>query len=158
VKHHHPTLFRLPADAQRVQLAPLVFDYFAGGGGVSEGITLALGRAPDVAINHDAHSIRMHSINHPFTRHLHVDVWDVDPVEDLPAGPVGLAWFSPDCTHFSRAKGGKPVKKSIRGLAWVVCRVAAKRRPSVIILENVQEFRTWGPIRRGRPRKSRART
>ncbi len=137
---------------------PLVIDYFAGGGGVSEGVRLATGRGPDVAVNHDAHSIAMHAENHPGTLHLHTNVWDVDPVRDLPPGPVDLAWFSPDCRHFSRAKGGKPVERKVRGLAWIVLRVAARRRPAVIVVENVAEFRTWGPCRRGRPVRSKVGT
>ncbi len=141
----------------RLHERPLVIDYFAGGGGVSEGFRLATGRAPDVAINHDAHAVRMHALNHPTTRHLHTDVWDVDPVRDLPAGEVGAAWFSPDCCHFSRARGGKPLKKEIRGLAWIALRVAARRKPAVLFLENVQEFRTWGPLgRKGRAIRAKA--
>ncbi len=132
----------------------LVVDYFAGGGGASKGIELATGRSPNVAVNHCAHAISMHELNHPTTVHLLTDVWDVDPVADIEAGPIGLAWFSPDCAHFSRAKGKKPLKKKIRGLAWVVLRVAAKRRPSVLMLENVSEFQGWGPLgRKGHPLK-----
>lgn len=134
----------------------LVFDYFAGGGGASCGIEQALGRSPDIAINHCANAIRMHKINHPKTEHLQVDVWDVKPRLHLPPGPVRLLWLSPDCTHFSRAKGGKPVSKRVRGLAWIGLRVAAHRRPDVICLENVGEFTTWGPVRRGRPIRARA--
>lgn len=125
----------------------LVVDNFAGGGGASTGIEAALGRPVDVAINHDADAIRMHEVNHPHTRHYCESVWDVDPLEATQGRPVGLAWFSPDCTHFSKARGGTPVKKEIRGLAWVALRWAATVRPRVIMLENVEEFTTWGPVR-----------
>ncbi|MCD0495944.1 DNA cytosine methyltransferase [Achromobacter sp. MY14] len=124
----------------------LIIDNFAGGGGASTGIELALGRCVDVAINHDAEAIAMHSMNHPQTRHYCESVWDVDPLEVTKGRPVGLGWFSPDCKHFSKAKGGKPREKRIRGLAWVVLRWAALVRPRVIMLENVEEFRTWGPL------------
>jgi len=135
---------------------PKVFDYFAGGGGASEGILQALGYSPDVAINHCPQAIAMHTVNHPLTHHLKEDVRNVDPVRDLPAGDVGLAWFSPSCTHFSRARGGKPVSKQLRALPWCTIRVAARRRPAVIILENVAEFRKWGPVARdGVPVKGR---
>ena len=100
----------------------LIIDNFAGGGGASTGIEMAIGRSVDVAINHDPAAIAMHRANHPDTKHYIEDVWDVDPIEVCRAKPVALAWFSPDCTHFSRAKGGKPVDHNIRGLAWVVLR------------------------------------
>ncbi len=124
----------------------LVVDNFAGGGGASTGIEAALRRPVDVAINHDADAIRMHEVNHPHTRHYCESVWDVDPVEATQGRPVGLAWFSPDCTHFSKARGKVPVKKEIRGLAWVALRWAATVRPRVIMLENVEEFTSWGPL------------
>lgn len=124
----------------------LIVDNFAGGGGASCGIELALGRHVDVAINHDPEAVAMHQINHPQTQHHCESVWDVDPLEVTQGRPVGLAWFSPDCKHFSKAKGGKPREKKIRGLAWIVQRWAALVRPRVIILENVEEFRTWGPL------------
>lgn len=124
----------------------LIVDNFAGGGGASTGIEMATGRSVDIAINHDPDAIAMHRANHPNTRHYCEDVWQVDPVEACAGNPVGLAWFSPDCTHFSRAKGGKPVDKNIRGLAWVTIRWALKVRPRVIMLENVPEIRTWGPL------------
>ncbi len=124
----------------------LFVDNFAGGGGASTGIEMAIGRSVDIAINHDPEAIRMHKANHPGTKHYCENVWDVDPVEACNGRPVALAWFSPDCTHFSRAKGGKPVDKNIRGLAWVTIRWAAMVRPSVIMLENVPEIRTWGPL------------
>lgn len=124
----------------------IIIDNFAGGGGTSMGIAMALGRGPDVAINHDPEAIAMHIANHPDTVHLCEDVFDVDPVDVAAGRPVGMAWFSPDCKHFSKAKGGKPVEKKIRGLAWVVVKYAAKVRPRIIILENVEEFQTWGPL------------
>ncbi len=124
----------------------LIVDNFAGGGGASLGIEWAFGRPVDVAINHDAVAIAMHKANHPDTEHYCENVWDVDPREVAQGRPVGLAWFSPDCKHFSKAKGGKPVEKNIRGLAWVVIRWAAAVRPRVIMLENVEEFQAWGPL------------
>lgn len=136
-------------------LDEIIVDNFAGGGGASTGIELATGRVVDIAINHDPDAILMHKTNHPHTMHYQASVWDVDPVEVCRGRPVGLAWFSPDCKHFSKAKGGKPVDKNIRGLAWIVLRWAGTVRPRVIILENVEEFQTWGPVRRGRPVKSR---
>lgn len=130
----------------------LVIDNFAGGGGASTGIEMALGRPVDIAINHDPEAIAMHEINHPHTKHYCESVWEVDPREITGGRPVDLCWFSPDCKHFSKAKGGKPVKKEIRGLAWVAIRYAATVRPRVIMLENVEEFVTWGPITvEGRP-------
>lgn len=134
----------------------LIVDNFAGGGGASTGIELATGRPVDIAINHDPDAILMHKTNHPYTRHYQASVWDIDPLEVCRGQHVALGWFSPDCKHFSKAKGGKPVDKKIRGLAWIVLRWAAKVRPRVIILENVEEFQTWGPVRRGRPVKSKA--
>lgn len=124
----------------------LIVDNFAGGGGASVGIETALGRPVDIAVNHDPIAIAMHRANHPDTQHLCESVWDVDPVEVCKGRPVALAWFSPDCKHFSRAKGGKPVEKKIRGLAWIVVKWAATVRPRVIMLENVSEFLTWGPL------------
>lgn len=127
----------------------LIVDNFAGGGGASTGIEMATGYSVDIAINHDPEAIRMHKANHPNTKHYCEDVWQVDPVEACKGHPVGLAWFSPDCKHFSKAKGGKPKDKFIRGLAWVACRWAGLVRPRVIMLENVEEFKTWGPLNRG---------
>lgn len=126
----------------------LIVDFFAGGGGASTGIELALGRSPDIAVNHDAEAVAMHRINHPSTLHLQHDVWQVWPVLARLIGnhPVGLLWASPDCKHFSKAKGGKPVKRKIRDLAWVVVKFARTFRPRVIALENVEEFREWGPL------------
>ena len=134
----------------------LIVDSFAGGGGASTGIELATRRPVDIAIDHDPDAILMHKTNHPHTEHIQASVWDVDPVEVCAGRPVGLLWASPDCKHFSKAKGGKPVDKHIRGLAWIVLRWAGTVRPRVIILENVEEFQTWGPVRRGRPVKSKA--
>lgn len=137
-------------------LEELIVDNFAGGGGASTGIELATGRPVDIAINHDPDAIAMHKANHPYTTHYCESVWDVDPKKVCRGRNVGLAWFSPDCKHFSKAKGGKPVDKSIRGLAWIVLKWAGTVRPRVIILENVEEFQTWGPVRKGKPVKSRA--
>lgn len=137
-------------------LDEIIVDNFAGGGGASTGIELAAGRPVSIAINHDINAILMHKTNHPFTEHYQASVWDVDPVEVCQGRPVGLAWFSPDCKHFSKAKGKALVDRKIRGLAWIVLRWAAKVRPRVIMLENVEEFQTWGPVRRGKPIKSKA--
>lgn len=135
----------------------LVIDNFAGGGGASTGIELGLGRPVDIAVNHDPEAVAMHDINHPHTRHYCESVWDVDPRAITGTRPVDLCWFSPDCKHFSKAKGGTPVSKKIRGLAWVALRYAATVRPRVIMLENVEEFVTWGPIASdGRPCPRRA--
>ena len=134
----------------------LIVDNFAGGGGASTGIELATGYSVDIAINHDPEAIRMHKANHPNTKHYCENVWAVDPVKACGGHPVALAWFSPDCKHFSKAKGGKPKDKNIRGLAWVACRWAGLVRPRVIMLENVEEFKTWGPLgRRHHPIKSK---
>jgi DNA (cytosine-5)-methyltransferase 1 len=126
----------------------LIVDNFAGGGGASTGIEMATGYSVDIAINHDPEAIKMHKANHPRTKHYCENVWAVDPIAACKGNPVGLAWFSPDCKHFSKAKGGKPKDKNIRGLAWVACRWAGLVRPRVIMLENVEEFRTWGPLNR----------
>lgn len=126
----------------------LIVDNFAGGGGASTGIEMATGISVDIAINHDPEAIKMHKANHPSTKHYCESVWDVNPVEACNGHPVALAWFSPDCKHFSKAKGGKPKDKNIRGLAWVACRWAGLVRPRVIMLENVEEFKTWGPLNR----------
>ena len=124
----------------------LMIDSFAGGGGVSHGYKRASGRSPDVAINHDDDAISMHTVNHPETKHYLEDIWQVDPMEATGGRDVALAWWSPDCTHFSVARGGVPVEKNIRGLAWVLLKWAATVRPDVNILENVKEFQTWGPL------------
>ena len=134
----------------------LIVDNFAGGGGTSTGIEMATGYSVDIAINHDPEAIKMHKVNHPNTKHYCENVWHVDPVKACKGHPVGLAWFSPDCKHFSKAKGGKPKDKNIRGLAWVALRWAGLVRPRVIMLENVEEFKTWGPLnRRHHPIKSK---
>jgi len=127
-------------------LREIVVDNFAGGGGASTGIEIAIGRSVDIAINHDPAAIAMHRANHPTTTHYTEDVWKVDPVEACAGHPVALAWFSPDCKHHSKAKGGKPVDKHIRGLAWVAVRWAKAVHPRVIMLENVEEFMDWGRL------------
>lgn len=124
----------------------LIIDSFAGGGGASTGIEWALGRYVDIAINHDINSIRMHKTNHPHTKHYQEDIWEVDPMEATKGQEVDLMWLSPDCTHFSKAKGAKPKDNKVRGLAWVAVKWAKAVRPKVIILENVEEFKTWGPL------------
>lgn len=135
----------------------LFVDNFAGGGGASTGIEMAIGRSVDIAINHDPDAIAMHEVNHPNSKHYCEDVWQVDPAEACNGHPVALAWFSPDCKHFSRAKGGKPCDKNIRGLAWVTLRWAAMVKPRVIMLENVPEIQTWGPLDKdGQPIKEKA--
>jgi DNA (cytosine-5)-methyltransferase 1 len=130
----------------------IVVDLFAGGGGASTGIELAIGRHVDIAVNHDADAVSLHAMNHPQTRHFVSDVFEIDPLEVTEGRPVGLLWASPDCKHFSKAKGGKPVSKKIRSLAWVVVKWAKTVRPRMIFLENVEEFQTWGPLAAdGRP-------
>lgn len=125
----------------------LIIDNFAGGGGASVGIELALGEPVDIAINHDADAIAMHKVNHPYTLHFQEDVFAIDPEQVTGGRAVGIAWFSPDCKHFSRAKGGKPVDKKIRGLSWVVLRWAMSSvAPRVIFMENVPEIKTWCPL------------
>ncbi len=125
----------------------LVVDLFAGGGGASTGIEQAIGRHVDIAVNHDPAAVALHQANHPQTQHFVSDVFEVDPLVVTDGRPVGLLWASPDCKHFSKAKGGKPVSKKIRGLAWVVIKWAKLVRPRIICLENVEEFQTWGPLR-----------
>lgn len=135
----------------------IVVDNFAGGGGASTGIESAIKRPVDIAINHSPEAIAMHKANHPGTKHYCENIWMVSPREVCNGRPVGLAWFSPDCTHFSRAKGKKPKSKKIRGLADVVIDWARKVRPRVIMLENVEEFQTWGPLdKKGHPIQERA--
>ena len=135
----------------------IIVDSFAGGGGASLGIQWALGRGPHIAINHDQEAIALHAANHPESEHFPEDVWHVDPVAACRGRKVGLMWLSPDCKHFSKAKGGKPVSKKIRGLAWTAVRWAKAVRPRCIVLENVEEFQTWGPVSRdtNRPDPSR---
>ena len=134
-------------------LDEIITDNFAGGGGASTGIELATGRVVNIAINHDPDAILMHKTNHPHTEHIQASVWDVDPKAVCRGRKVGLAWFSPDCKHFSKAKGSALVDRNIRGLAWIVLRWAGTVRPRVIIVENVEEFQTWGPVRKGKPVK-----
>ena len=123
----------------------LIVDNFAGGGGASMGIEQALERSVDIAINHDPEAIAMHEANHPHTKHYVSDVFEVDPVAVCKGKPVALAWFSPDCKHFSKAKGGKPVSRKVRGLANVAIKWAELVKPRIVILENVEEFKSWGP-------------
>lgn len=136
----------------------IIVDNFAGGGGASTGIELATGRSVDIAINHDPNAVAMHTTNHPDTLHYCESVYEVRPKIATAGRPVGLAWFSPDCRHFSKAKGAKPVEKAIRGLAWIVIRWALDVSPRVMMLENVEEFKTWGPLLSGemRPNQERA--
>lgn len=144
--------------AQETMTGEIIVDNFAGGGGASTGIEIATGMAVAIAINHDPAAILMHKTNHPYTEHFQASVWDIDPVAVCRGRRVGLAWFSPDCKHFSKAKGAELVDRKIRGLAWITLRWAAKVRPRVIILENVEEFQTWGPVRKGKPVKKLAGT
>ncbi len=124
----------------------LVIDLFAGGGGASTGIEQAIGRPVDIAVNHDPEAVALHTVNHPQTKHYVSDVFEINPLMATRGMRVGLLWASPDCKHFSKAKGGAPVSKRIRGLAWVVVKWAKAVRPRVIVLENVEEFQTWGPL------------
>lgn len=142
--------FRIEPQAT-LNFGELAVDNFAGGGGASTGIEAALGRPVDIAINHDEDAVRMHETNHPHTKHYCESVWEVDPKTVTEGRPVGVCWFSPDCKHFSKAKGGKPVQKEIRGLAWVMIRWGMDVAPRIMPLENVEEFVTWGPLKNGRP-------
>lgn len=144
--------------AQETMTGEIIVDNFAGGGGASTGIEIATGRLVALAVNHDPAAILMHRTNHPYTEHFQASVWDIDPKTVCRGRPVGLAWFSPDCKHFSKAKGAALVDRKIRGLAWITLRWAAEVRPRVIILENVEEFQTWGPVRKGKPVKKLAGT
>lgn len=135
---------------------PIIVDSFAGGGGASLGIELAMGHSPHIAINHDYEAITMHAANHPDTFHYTEDVFHVDPYFATAGRRVQLMWASPDCKTFSRAKGAKPVEKKIRMLAWVIVKWAKMVHPDVIMLENVSEFQEWGPLtvlrnKRGKP-------
>ena len=127
-------------------LLPMIIDSFAGGGGASTGIEMALGRSPDVAINHSAKALALHAANHPETLHLDSNIWDVEPRNVTKGRHVGLLWASPDCKHFSKAKGGAVRDRNIRDLAWVIVDWAEKVKPDVILMENVEEFQTWGPL------------
>ncbi|NCL81297.1 DNA cytosine methyltransferase [Citrobacter braakii] len=141
-----------------MRVREIIVDNFAGGGGASTGIELAIGRSVDIAINHDENAVAMHTTNHPDTLHYCESVYEVRPKVATAGRPVALAWFSPDCRHFSKAKGAKPVEKAIRGLAWVVLRWGLDVEPRVMKLENVEEFKTWGPLLAGemRPDPTRA--
>lgn len=139
--------------AQISMTEEIIVDLFAGGGGASTGIEMATGRVVSVAVNHSREAILLHHTNHPFTEHFQEDVWKVDPKTVCKGRPVGLLWASPDCRHFSKAKGAALVDRKIRGLAWVVLRWAGLVRPRVILMENVEEFVTWGPVRKGKPVK-----
>ena len=121
-------------------------DLFSGGGGTSMGIEEATAMPVFAAVNHDPDAIAMHMANHPYTKHYQTSVWDVDPLTACEGRPVGLLWASPDCKHFSKARGGKPVNKNIRSLSWVVLKWALEVRPRVLMMENVEEIRTWGPL------------
>src|SRR4029079_15042840 len=138
------------SDASKIMIteAELIMDYFAGGGGASTAIEIALARGPDLAINHDPEALAMHAVNHPTTRHFIENVWRVDPRAICAGCAGGLAVFSPECKHHSKAKGGKPREQKIRGLAWVAVTCATRVRPRVIILENVEDSRYWGPLHR----------
>jgi DNA (cytosine-5)-methyltransferase 1 len=124
----------------------LAVDNFAGGGGASEAIRAALGRDPDIAINHDGEALCMHSANHPTTQHYREDVFLIHPGFVTKQQPIGLAWFSPTCTHFSKAKGGNLLNQKMRGLAWVTLKWAVMQMPRLMFLENVEEFQGWGPL------------
>jgi len=121
-------------------------DNFCGGGGASEGVEAATGRPVTIAVNHSEAAIAMHQINHPETKHYREDAWEVDPREACGGRRVRVLWLSPDCTHHSKAKGGQPREKGVRGLAWVAVRWARTVKPRVILLENVEEFEDWGPV------------
>jgi len=133
----------------------IVIDSFAGGGGASTGIEWALHAmgAPDpfvdIAINHNGAALAMHAANHPSTIHLESDIWTVDPLSQTVGRPVGLLWASPDCRHFSRTKGQTPISKNVRGLAWSIAHWAEQCHPRIIMLENVPEFQSWGPLMMG---------
>lgn len=165
LKRVRPPAFRafLDDDDDRLDDDEIVVDNFAGGGGASSGVERAIGRSPDIAINHDAEAIAMHMANHPTTVHYRENIWQVDPVAACQGRPVGLVWCSPDCKHFSKAKGTTPRDQKIRGLAWTAVRWAQKVRPRIICMENVEEFATWGPLHRThiekcRPTKKKTKT
>lgn len=136
----------LPIPSSYRWLAGKIVDNFAGGGGASTGIAQAIGKSPDIAVNHNVEALMMHEENHPETKHYNESVWDINIKKALNDEPVLAGWFSPDCTHFSVAKGGKPVKKVIRGLAWIVKKWVGQSDMAVVFMENVKEFTTWGPL------------
>jgi DNA (cytosine-5)-methyltransferase 1 len=149
------SLIRRLTDAKRIGPG-LIVDLFAGGGGASQGIEAATGRTVDIAINHSPTALAVHQANHPGTVHLTADIWEVEPKDATKGRPVDILWASPDCTHFSVAKGGKPRSQNIRSLAWAVTHWAEQVRPRIIFLENVSEFQGWGPLNEdGKPDKSR---
>lgn len=134
----------------------MIIDAFAGGGGASVGIEMALGRPVDVAINHDPEAIRMHTVNHPRTLHLTEDIFKVDLKKHIGGRHVALMWASPDCTSHSKAKGSQPRKSGLRILPWAVYKHAKAILPDVIIMENVEEIQKWGPLdEKGRPIKEK---
>lgn len=134
----------------------LIIDCFAGGGGASVGIEMALGRPVDIAINHDPQAIRMHKVNHPDTLHLTEDIFKVDLQRYVKGRHVALMWASPDCTSHSKAKGGQPRKSGLRILPWAVYKHAKTILPDVTIMENVEEIQQWGPLdENGHPIKER---
>jgi DNA (cytosine-5)-methyltransferase 1 len=134
---------------------PLVVDLFSGGGGASVGIERAIGRPVDIAIDHNAEALAMHEVNHPGTTHLRANLWEVDPLIATEGRPVSDLWASPDCTHHSKARGCKPIKKRIRSLAWVIIRWAREVGPTRIRMENVEEFLDWGPVMAKRDERGR---
>lgn len=135
-----------PFAGKRPSGSELIVDCFAGGGGASTGIYMALGRHPDIAVNHDPEALAMHRANHPETLHVSKNIYKVDPMDLCHNRPVGLLWASPDCKHFSKAKGARPVKRNVRDLAWTVIVWLRRARPRVVILENVEEFLDYGPL------------
>ncbi|HBP02425.1 MAG TPA: DNA methyltransferase [Stenotrophomonas sp.] len=140
--------FRFPLHdlKSRLRADEIIVDLFAGGGGASHAMETALARAVDIAINHNPWAVGLHSANHPYTRHLCQDVWEADPRVECGGRPVGALHASPDCTHFSQAKGGQPRSRATRSLSWVVSRWAGTVRPRIITLENVKQILKWGPL------------
>lgn len=136
-----------PLPPSRLRTDEIVVDLFAGGGGASTALEQALWRPVDIAINHNPLALALHAVNHPLTKHLPEDVWEADPRRLCADRPVGWLHASPDCTHFSQAKGGQPRSRSTRSLSWVVLRWAGTVRPRIISLENVKEILKWGPLR-----------
>ena len=136
-----------PLDRYQIRFdQEIAVDLFAGGGGASMGIEQALGLPVFAAVNHDPDAIAQHAANHKWTKHYQTSVWEVEPETICEGRPVGLLWASPDCKHFSKARGGKPVNKNIRSLSWVVLKWALEVRPRVLMMENVEEIQTWGPL------------